>query len=265
MKHKECEIIRDLLPSYVDEICSEASKEWVEQHLAECAECSSIAERMKHTELSVNKLETEGLEAVKKLRRKQKRQSLTGYGMCLALILFMLVVFVYDNFQMPLWVLYLMLPVSMLVTRHIMKLQENARSKDGWDVFCLIGTLTATGYGVFMMFYGFDCIVTRGKLFSLPAMEVGPFLYRQMVLSAVLSFGIYLVQLVRSLKKGYTNTVITDFSLVGIFLMMAYCVHMGYLSDIESALSSLREATFFTLSIGLIGTAVGAMLDKFRR
>lgn len=41
-----CEITQDLLPLYIDNSCTEDSREYVEQHLAECAECRSIYETM---------------------------------------------------------------------------------------------------------------------------------------------------------------------------------------------------------------------------
>ena len=37
-----CDLISDLLPLYKDEICSEASRKIVEEHLAECPDCKKI-------------------------------------------------------------------------------------------------------------------------------------------------------------------------------------------------------------------------------
>ncbi|WP_242856596.1 zf-HC2 domain-containing protein [Butyrivibrio sp. AE2032] len=37
-----CDLISDLLPLYKDDICSEASKKIVEEHLAECADCKKM-------------------------------------------------------------------------------------------------------------------------------------------------------------------------------------------------------------------------------
>lgn len=46
MKHA-CNMIRDLLPLYIDDVCSEESKTAVEEHLAECGECRKIYASMK--------------------------------------------------------------------------------------------------------------------------------------------------------------------------------------------------------------------------
>lgn len=48
-----CEIVQDLLPLYVDGICSEASKELVKRHLAECSRCKDEVKRLKDMEIEV--------------------------------------------------------------------------------------------------------------------------------------------------------------------------------------------------------------------
>lgn len=59
--NKQCEIVRDLLPLYVDKACSASSAQLVEEHLAECNECAGIFEDMKSSrydmELSIQKEE----------------------------------------------------------------------------------------------------------------------------------------------------------------------------------------------------------------
>ena len=47
MKKISCEIIRDLLPLYVDEAVSEETKAFVEEHLFTCEDCRKEAEMMK--------------------------------------------------------------------------------------------------------------------------------------------------------------------------------------------------------------------------
>ena len=43
----QCEVIRDLLPLYQDELCSPVTAELVRQHLAECPDCARAAEWMR--------------------------------------------------------------------------------------------------------------------------------------------------------------------------------------------------------------------------
>lgn len=44
--NNECEIVRDLLPSYIDKLCSKSSEEFVSTHLEHCTECNSFYNQM---------------------------------------------------------------------------------------------------------------------------------------------------------------------------------------------------------------------------
>lgn len=69
-----CEIIKDLLPLYHDDVCSNDSKVMIEEHLAYCDSCKSELQAMddnlpiNNTEQNLNEAE-----AVKKLSRRWKR------------------------------------------------------------------------------------------------------------------------------------------------------------------------------------------------
>ena len=43
---KNCEIIKDLLPLYADDVCSEESRKLVAEHIAKCSECRAELEKM---------------------------------------------------------------------------------------------------------------------------------------------------------------------------------------------------------------------------
>lgn len=44
----KCAVICDLLPLYIDDVCSEESKKMVEEHLAECSACRAVLENMQN-------------------------------------------------------------------------------------------------------------------------------------------------------------------------------------------------------------------------
>ena len=48
MKNKiPCELIRDLFPSYIDDLTSNVTNEFIEEHLSECEACRCVLESMK--------------------------------------------------------------------------------------------------------------------------------------------------------------------------------------------------------------------------
>lgn len=44
---KDCGMIKDLLPLYIDGVCSEESRQLVEEHMKECDTCRMLATKMK--------------------------------------------------------------------------------------------------------------------------------------------------------------------------------------------------------------------------
>ena len=43
-----CEIVQDLLPLYEENLCSEASRAAVEEHLKECSACRALVENIEN-------------------------------------------------------------------------------------------------------------------------------------------------------------------------------------------------------------------------
>ena len=57
---QNCNIVRDLLPLYADKICSEESRNFVDEHLSGCAECSAVLDQIRNTDFESDlKFETE--------------------------------------------------------------------------------------------------------------------------------------------------------------------------------------------------------------
>jgi len=54
MKEMDCEVIRDLLPLYADEACSEKSRALVNAHLLDCAECRGMLQKIRDHEIENN-------------------------------------------------------------------------------------------------------------------------------------------------------------------------------------------------------------------
>lgn len=46
MKQISCDIIKDVLPLYYDNVCSEPTRAMVEEHIAECEDCRTLLQKM---------------------------------------------------------------------------------------------------------------------------------------------------------------------------------------------------------------------------
>lgn len=98
MKQGDCEIIKDLLPLHCDQVCSRETREWVEEHLANCAECRSELEFLQEPqqqwqEIEVNLREGQVIKNISRKWRKDKWLSLFKGVLIAAVILGIAVLF----------------------------------------------------------------------------------------------------------------------------------------------------------------------------
>ncbi len=75
MKTIKCEVVKDLLPLYVDDVASKESQELVEEHLVICAECKAYYDKLKDVVYEpVNKSADDGKKAIQNIRRSINRK-----------------------------------------------------------------------------------------------------------------------------------------------------------------------------------------------
>ena len=70
-----CEIIKDLLPLYCDDVLSEVSKEEVKKHLTECDDCKNAYEEMKKGDIKIDKAQKD-IEPMKKVKNVETAATL---------------------------------------------------------------------------------------------------------------------------------------------------------------------------------------------
>ena len=89
-----CEIVQDILPLYGDEICSPSSREFVEEHIAECEKCFVTLDKLKRDTID-NSIINEKNTVLDKHFKKTKRASFTvGIAVAMILMIPVLVTFI---------------------------------------------------------------------------------------------------------------------------------------------------------------------------
>ena len=86
MNHSlSCEIIKDLLPSYIEGLTSEVTNQEIEKHMANCEECTIVYNQMK---LPIETpLETEPLDYLKKVKQRTNKKIITVVAVIVAFFL----------------------------------------------------------------------------------------------------------------------------------------------------------------------------------
>ena len=70
---KDCKIVQDLLPNYIEKLTSKTSNDFIEEHLKECNDCKNILENMeKEIKINEEKRDNREVEYIKKYNKKMK-------------------------------------------------------------------------------------------------------------------------------------------------------------------------------------------------
>lgn len=71
-----CEIIQDILPLYHDDVCSDASKELIEEHIKTCNKCEKILAELNKT-TAFDEMKAESTEVLKRHAKKERDIAIT--------------------------------------------------------------------------------------------------------------------------------------------------------------------------------------------
>lgn len=74
-----CEVVRDLLPTYIEGLTSEVTNEEIESHLSSCRECEMLYNEMK-TPIE-DPLETREMDYLKKVKQRTNKKIITGVAL----------------------------------------------------------------------------------------------------------------------------------------------------------------------------------------
>ena len=81
MKHElPCELIRDLFPSYIDNLTSDVTNELLEAHVKECNKCREILGRMQDTTEGIIRFEEKTeIDFLRKTKKNKSEENMGKY------------------------------------------------------------------------------------------------------------------------------------------------------------------------------------------
>ena len=91
MKEKrDCKIVQDLLPNYIENLTNEETNRFIEEHLKECPECQKVLENMqKEIKVSTTKRDDREVKYIKKYNKKLK---ILKYALLVIILIYVIVV-----------------------------------------------------------------------------------------------------------------------------------------------------------------------------
>ncbi len=267
MENKNCDIVKDLIPSYADGICSDATKEYVEEHVQECDGCRQMLEAYKANVLSGEKLEQRGMDGLKKIRTNMKYQNLVCYLVLVFLVYCGVEVFLANHAGYAIFDNTTLLLVICIAANLLASFGYKAKNRPGKIQYLLgAASLVLDLYFIAVFLYAASGIASYAeRLFGRELMRVGPFLERQLILAFIaqlIFFGCNLWAIIRQEKScGW----LLNLNMTGIFLMINYDQWLKYMDSRETLLRAVYKITFEPLAAGILGIAASLILARALR
>lgn len=226
MPNINCNIIKDLLPSYLDDICSKESARIIEEHFKECENCKKLYEQTKLEILHTNSSTTKEIDYFKKIRTTVSHKNAVIY----VVIALLFTVEIYSNLLDPygfgnaisMYINYLfpILTAGMLFVI-LPDYAEHPVPKQLKFTVLGIEFLIMTYILGILLFVGINLL--NGTLpFGMEAAKIGPFLNVQILTSAYGFILVFALTLILSTRKRAICPALHFVPLGGISLMFEY-------------------------------------------
>ncbi len=270
MEKMNCDIIQDLIPSYVDGICSEASKNCVEEHIENCAECREIVALCKNNALTGSQAEQKVLEGFRKIKGKMKYLSITNMMLLTALVSFGVRTFLrrtnMNNFIFLLSFTVLF-AVCMCVNLAInINRQEWQRPEKADFITCVLSIIINFFIALLSYYTVQKALITPySVLFGYEAEACGPILDRFMSTAFLIQLLFFFYHLLRMDKRKGNTAVLSCSAVTGIFLASVYHALFRRLDTPESFWAISFQINVISIIIAMIGILISIFLGRKRR
>jgi len=261
----DCGIVQDLIPSYVDELCSEASKQCVEEHTKVCEVCRAFLEECRTVEFSAKKMEEKQLDGLRKVKKKLKLQNMFSYGLLLVVILFAAYFFTTNIGAIGVRWYYGLYAVAVAAT-FVVTMQGKRNVKYEKVEKVMIGlSLAAIAYALFWHCFMMGSAGKGNVPLGLELGQVGPFLHRQLGIALAAEIAVFAYTMVRYMKWDVVCRGTLLISLTGIFFILAQTTLLGCLSTLETHIRNFTEVAAVILGMGAVCGLVLWGMEKKRR
>lgn len=270
MNKQNCNIIRDLLPSYLDHICTPDTKKAVDEHLSACSSCRDLAALMRETAFTSERIEAAEIDYMKKTKRHFIKKG--SFGSILPAVFVLLGLFTsirnHNSSAKAIHIYYLLLPCLLAATKALCPFEASQRHqlKNSWKLLTCLGILL-TCWCIFIISFSYsrsDTWLRQGYcLFHLKPEQLGLFLHWQLLAILFYLTILYLAGIYHSLCGKPFSYLSMSICLTGGFIILGEDLSLKCLSDASSGLRFLTEMVMVFLLEGAAVTILAAILEKW--
>ena len=227
-----CDIVKDLVPSYLENICSKSSEKAVEAHLAECADCCKYVQNLRQTVIEGSRTNLKEMDHMKKMRRYYDKKLLV-HLIGILMTAFTVLWCVKGTWNVQSEVNEIAFPVITILLMFLLKdgkeYRETRMQRRILGALALLGGAYALGIaGIFL-----NVLYTQKAPFGMEILQVGPFLHRQIVIGVVCETAVFIVSLWDSMQKDFRMGISSVVALAVMTCGMAFHELLYYMDTFE--------------------------------
>ena len=262
MNKMNCEIIQDLIPSYIDGICSDATKECVEEHIRECNQCKRLTEIYQDTEVSDPNVVQKQIDGFKKFHGQMKRRNLFSVALIILLVGLGLYNFCSNFMSLSTIFYYVLFPICMIGLYLFTGDNRDMKAAEKKDYIITVISMADILCGIGFMFYAINSVINGKKVFSMENEQLGPFTNKVWGILFLLLVAGFVYLLIRMIRKNISNKSMICLQMMGMFLFLAYVTLLNRLDSIENFNRFFTQITVIIGSMGLLGSIIFARLGR---
>lgn len=263
-----CEIIRDLLPSYMDDLCSMDSQTMIREHLLVCPDCAALVRAFKESEVAEKKRETKQIAYMKKFKKHIGIKEFIGLILLLLIAGVSLTIFsnLYGGssiYTIILPFILILLPLLLFDAHFLLSDHITRNQKTESKIILAIAASLLLAAGILLAFVSTQWIQSEYYPFGLKAAQLGKFLNVLYHLFALGELGIFIICVVFTLKTSNSHGIVINISITGLFLILYIHSIFGTLFSVPAFKQALWQSLYLLLE-GSVIAAITALLEKRR-
>ena len=238
-----CNIVRDLMPSYIDHICSEETGNLVEEHIKACEECRMVLEGMKDTQVNMAGDEALQIDHMKKIRNRYNMVSLGSY-LLLFLMMLPVIYFTCKNGSASSAAVFMIILPIMILASFLMAGSERKFTK---KKACICGFSLFLFLCQFGLMRWVACICSNFNAgndrmpFGMEIGNFGPFIRICLFIFMAGELMVMVYSIVNGRLKNTDNSYCAAISVTGIILSLSYINMLKMLEDFNTFLYLINK------------------------
>lgn len=262
MSKLSCEVIRDLLSSYIEGSCSNNTKELVEEHKLECKACSERINEAKAMEMPPCIEENMELHSMKNVKSYFKNRDVITLGSLIGLIAIIMVFAKFSYGAVPLPLYYFISPICVLACYYMLSdhitVDRNSRWKAGMSI---VGVILVC-YSIFLMIATIRWVETNRYPLGLSENNLGPFVYNQLLAIAIILIAITIRTIYISEKTKNSHGILLDITITGSWLALLFITMMKSLNSVDAFVKTRNNTILILVVESLIMAVLIFVLNK---